>query len=151
MKFKFNVGDEVYSKGYNKMVTIESRKISQSGRHNHYGLVCGGATYEEDLSMEENMEFKELVDDLKEIVHADQVSAPSHYANRKYQTILVMEDQMTPEMFKGYLLGNTTKYLSRAGQKDETLQDLCKAAVYLQWLIEMEGKGKLQDVPSYGG
>jgi len=80
----------------------------------------------------------------------DQVKAPSHYANRKYQTILVMEDTMSTEEFKGYLKGNVMKYISRAGKKDATLQELNKAKTYLQWLCEVEETGKLQEVPTYG-
>jgi len=86
---------------------------------------------------------------IKESKVKDVVKAPSHYANRKYQTILVMEDTMTTEEFKGYLKGNVMKYTSRAGKKDATLQELNKAKTYLQWLIEVEETGKLQNVPEY--
>lgn len=79
----------------------------------------------------------------------DQVKAPSHYADRKYQSILVIEDSMSTEAFKGYLKGNIMKYISRAGKKDKTTQDLNKAATYLQWLIEVETEGKLIDVPGF--
>lgn len=81
----------------------------------------------------------------------DQVKAPIHYADRKYQSILVMEDSMSTEAFKGYLKGNVMKYISRAGKKDKTSQDLNKAATYLQWLIEVEETGCLINVPSFGG
>ena len=166
MSFKYNRGDKVYATKYKYEAIITRRFLSILG-HKMYvfdyerpGVTVSGSDYEENLEpMEETM--SELSDGSKPVKRPqifkpssdknDQVSAPSHYANRKYQTILVMEDQMSPEAFKGYLLGNTTKYLSRAGQKDNTLQDLCKAKVYLQWLIEMEGKGSLQEVPSFGG
>lgn len=36
----------------------------------------------------------------------DKVIAPHHYANRKYQTILVIQDSMSLEEFKGYCRGN---------------------------------------------
>jgi hypothetical protein len=85
----------------------------------------------------------------REFESKDQVVAPQHYADRKYQTILVMEDSMSEEQFKGYLKGNVMKYISRAGKKDKTLQELNKAKTYLQWLIEMEEHGSLQEVPEY--
>jgi hypothetical protein len=91
----------------------------------------------------------EGISNFRESLVKDQVKAPSHYANRKYQTILVMEDTMSTEEFKGYLKGNVMKYISRAGKKDATAQELNKAKTYLQWLIEVEETGKLQEVPSY--
>ena len=79
----------------------------------------------------------------------DLVKAPTHYADRKYQTILVLQDTLSQEEFSGFLKGNAMKYLSRAGKKDETLQELNKAKVYLQWAIELEEHGELQIVPEY--
>ena len=79
----------------------------------------------------------------------DMVKAPQHYADRKYQTILVLQDTLSTEEFLGFLKGNAMKYLSRAGKKDAQLQELNKAKVYLQWAIELEEHGELQDVPVY--
>ena len=56
---------------------------------------------------------------------------------------------MSEEEFKGYLKGNVIKYISRAGKKDATLQELEKAQTYLNWLVEFEDKGKLVNVPSF--
>jgi len=42
---------------------------------------------------------------------------------------------MTAEEFKGYLKGNTEKYIWRYSYKNG-LEDLKKAKVYLQWLID---------------
>ena len=102
-----------------------------------------GWRVKEDLTHEQHIITNKVVS------NKDQVKAPSHYANRKYQTILVMEDTMSTEEFKGYLKGNVMKYISRAGKKDATAQELNKAKTYLQWLIEVEETGKLQEVPDY--
>lgn len=66
----------------------------------------------------------------------DVINSPSHYAEgRKYEPIAVIEDWAL-----GYHLGNALKYISRAGRKDDVLQDLRKAAWYVNREIErLEG------------
>ena len=62
----------------------------------------------------------------------DVINSPSHYAEgRKYEPIAVIEDWEL-----GYHLGNALKYISRAGRKDATTQDLRKAVWYLNREIE---------------
>ena len=62
----------------------------------------------------------------------DAVNRPSHYAEgREFETIDVIEDWGL-----GYHLGNAVKYISRAGRKDDILQDLKKAQWYLTREIE---------------
>lgn len=62
----------------------------------------------------------------------DAVNSPSHYAEgREFETIDVIEDWGL-----GYHLGNAVKYISRAGRKDDILQDLKKAQWYLNREIE---------------
>jgi len=64
------------------------------------------------------------------------VDHPSHYAEgRKYEPIDVIEDWEL-----GFCLGNAVKYISRAGRKNDALEDLKKARWYLDREIErMEG------------
>ena len=63
------------------------------------------------------------------------VKNPEHYggATNIYEAIKVIE-----AWDLGFHLGNTVKYISRAGKKesDKELQDLKKAAWYLQRRIE---------------
>lgn len=63
------------------------------------------------------------------------VKNPEHYggATNPYEAIKVIENWDL-----GFHLGNTVKYISRAGKKetDKELQDLKKAAWYLQRKIE---------------
>ena len=70
-----------------------------------------------------NIDYKELnvEEDKKEMV-----DHPKHYNMGKYEAIDVIEDWNL-----GFNLGNTIKYISRAGHKDNILQDLKKALWYL--------------------
>jgi hypothetical protein len=65
----------------------------------------------------------------------EMVKNPEHYggATNPYEAIKVIENWDL-----GFHLGNTVKYISRAGKKetDKELQDLKKAAWYLQRRIE---------------
>jgi hypothetical protein len=62
---------------------------------------------------------------------SEQVNHPQHYggAENPYEAIKVIE-----AWDLGFCLGNTVKYISRAGKKetDKTVQDLEKAKWYLE-------------------
>jgi len=62
---------------------------------------------------------------------SEQVNHPSHYggADNTYEAIKVIE-----AWGLGFCLGNTVKYISRAGKKDtdKVVQDLEKAKWYLE-------------------
>ena len=61
----------------------------------------------------------------------DNVNRPSHYTEgRRFETIEVIEDWDLD-----FCLGNAVKYISRAGRKDDTLQDLKKAQWYVNRAI----------------
>lgn len=64
----------------------------------------------------------------------DAVNKPAHYTRGKIETIDVIEDWGL-----GFCLGNTVKYISRAGHKDpaKELEDLKKARWYLDRHIAM--------------
>jgi hypothetical protein len=49
---------------------------------------------------------------------------------------------LTPEEFKGFCKGNALKYLIRAGKKDDELQNLKKAGVYIGWCIDAQSTSK---------
>ena len=62
----------------------------------------------------------------------DEINKPEHYrAGDIYETIRVIEAWNL-----GFHLGNTVKYISRAGRKDDKLTDLKKAQWYLNREIE---------------
>jgi len=63
----------------------------------------------------------------------DMVIHPTHYGGKDnpYEAIKVIEAWEA-----GFNLGNTLKYISRAGKKDNTIQDLEKALFYLDREIQ---------------
>ena len=67
----------------------------------------------------------------------EMVDHPTHYNRGKYEAIDVIEDwQMN------FNLGNALKYLSRAGHKDDIVQDLKKAKWYIDREIQRLSKGE---------
>lgn len=73
---------------------------------------------------------------MKKMTNNDIINAPSHYCEgREYQPIDVISDWGL-----NFNLGNTVKYISRAGRKDDIVQDLKKARFYLDYEIRrLEG------------
>lgn len=66
------------------------------------------------------------------------VNHPQHYGGKDnpYEAIKVIENWNL-----GFCLGNTIKYISRAGKKDDTVQELEKALWYLKREIKtLKGK-----------
>lgn len=62
----------------------------------------------------------------------DAVHAPAHYIEgRSYEPKDVIRDWEL-----NFNLGNVVKYVSRAGRKDDALEDLKKAKQYLEFEIE---------------
>ena len=59
----------------------------------------------------------------------EMVNHPSHYNMGKYEAIDIIEDWNL-----NFNLGNAVKYISRAGHKDDIVQDLKKSL----WYIERE-------------
>lgn len=67
----------------------------------------------------------------------DPVNHPLHYGGKDnpYEAIKVIEAWEL-----GFCLGNAIKYISRAGKKNNTLEDLRKARWYLDREISNQGK-----------
>lgn len=59
-----------------------------------------------------------------------------HYQKLDIQPWDAMEAWLSPEEFRGYLVGNCVKYVARAGKKGPYKDDIQKAAHYLQKLLE---------------
>lgn len=66
------------------------------------------------------------------------VDHPPHYGgdNNPYEAIKVIE-----AWGLGFCLGNAIKYISRAGKKGNRIEDLKKAAWYINREIEKVGSG----------
>ena len=72
----------------------------------------------------------------------DIISHPSHYTEgRKYEPKDVIRDWGL-----NFNLGNTVKYVARAGRKDDILQDLKKARQYLDFEIEYLEQERNHDI-----
>lgn len=79
---------------------------------------------------------------LQDCVENDAVRSPKHYKlpGLNIESVDVLRSVLTPEEFKGFCRGNALKYLIRAGRKDSELQDIKKAGVYIEWLIDTINK-----------
>jgi len=76
-------------------------------------------------------------------MNKEHVNHPDHYGGKEsvYEAIKVID-----AWDLGFSLGNTVKYISRAGKKDPSkeIEDLKKAMFYLQHHIEqLEKKGNI--------
>ena len=70
---------------------------------------------------------------MPESSNPDNVNRPKHYLKGGLECIQVIKAELTPEQYKGYLYGNVLKYMWRWQDKNG-LEDLRKAAKYLEWL-----------------
>lgn len=71
----------------------------------------------------------------------DPVNHPAHYCGQ-IETIDFIRDRLTKEGFAGYCAGNVMKYISRYDKKQDQIEDLQKAGVYLGWLIDTLKEGE---------
>jgi len=74
----------------------------------------------------------------KKTLGEDAVNKPAHYNNGNIECIDYIEQQLSPEEFKGYLLGNVIKYTHRHKYKNG-LEDLKKAQWYQNKYIDKYG------------
>ena len=81
--------------------------------------------------MSDDKELLYMTQNAPEHTTSDLINKPKHYQLiGDLEAIDVIERVLTPEQFKGYLIGNFLKYRCRAGQKDDALQDLAKSEWY---------------------
>lgn len=71
------------------------------------------------------------------------VNHPNHYCQGGIECIKAIEASMPPEGFQDYCKGNVLKYIWRWRDK-AGVEDLKKARVYLNWLIESAEKEKTE-------
>ncbi|MDE0582218.1 DUF3310 domain-containing protein [Planococcus sp. A6] len=86
-------------------------------------------------SPEELRESKAAYDKRKE---EESVLAPAHYHSGGVDVIKFSELQFSSDELKGFHRINVIKYITRYDKKGTPLQDLQKAKVYLDKLIELE-------------
>lgn len=68
------------------------------------------------------------------------VEGGKHYRAGGIETIDIIKAKLTPEQYKGYLLGNIIKYSTRLNFKDSSLADANKCYDYAYWLTLLEQK-----------
>ncbi len=61
---------------------------------------------------------------------------PDYYAMGGIEVIDYIKAKLTPEQYKGYLLGNIYKYSGRCQHKGEYEKDVTKLAQYVNWLMK---------------
>lgn len=68
---------------------------------------------------------------------------PDHYKSGGIETIDYLQAKLSHEEFVGFCRGNALKYISRAGMKDATAQEIDKAIWYLtRWRDNLPRTGK---------
>lgn len=77
------------------------------------------------------------LDEAEQELEEDMVGSPRHYNTGNIECIEAIEEAMSSVAFKGYLKGNCMKYLWRYEYKGKQVEDLQKAAWYLQRLTTM--------------
>jgi hypothetical protein len=77
------------------------------------------------------------LDEAEQELEEDMVGSPKHYNTGNIECIEAIEEAMSSVAFKGYLKGNCMKYLWRYEYKGKQVEDLQKAAWYLQRLTTM--------------
>lgn len=72
----------------------------------------------------------------------ENVENPSHCTIdglEPYQSIDLIKETLTPEEWQGFCKGNYLKYVIRH-QKKNGAEDIAKAKVYFEWLLEAKNK-----------
>jgi hypothetical protein len=62
----------------------------------------------------------------------------NYYDAGGIETIEILKAKLTPEQFKGFLLGNLIKYSTRANFKDQFDRDVEKVNIYSAMLKEIK-------------
>jgi len=83
------------------------------------------------------LETLEVVDDKTVTNHPERYNGGSEYECYK-----VLKNWLSPEQYKGFLLGNALKYQCRLGKKDDEVQEINKAEWYLNELKNCYGENK---------
>ena len=74
---------------------------------------------------------RDIVKDGEYMLDIEMINHPSHYNMGRYEAIEIIEDWNL-----NFNLGNAVKYISRAGHKDDIVQDLKKALWYIDREIQ---------------
>lgn len=136
---KFEPVDSIDDERRNSMVKCKYSKINPL--NDTYICTKPGAKYTacfwDDQLLCPAAEFEE------DIPENDHVNHPNHYCQGGIECIKAIEASMPPDGFQDYCKGNVLKYIWRWRDK-AGVEDLKKARVYLNWLIESAEKEKTE-------
>jgi hypothetical protein len=118
-------------------VNIEIYTLLYVGGENSISGKCG---YNMNLPLE--VLTSHCVRVLDEAPEKESKGGNDYYEKSAMQPLEVMQRIMTPEQFKGFLLGNCIKYRMRCDNKGQHDSDLYKARQYAYWL-ELVRQGKI--------
>jgi hypothetical protein len=94
--------------------------------------LASGPSEDEPATSKEEIEMHKAPIVIQKASEYDPVSHPDHYtAGRKFEPKDVIRDWDL-----NFNLGNAVKYISRAGRKNDLIEDLKKARQYLDFEIE---------------
>lgn len=129
MSSKFAIGDPV------RVTNPKLDHFDRTGVVTEYHeIACEAASMVHLHGMDYPLGFKQsslTLADPERTDEPDPVSSPSHYTSHPSGV-----EAITITRHESFLRGNVLKYVLRAPYKGSELQDLRKAAQYLQWEIE---------------
>lgn len=118
-------------------------KVKRIAGKDYDGVKLGGVYTIEDVgkSGEISIGVGNYIEDNFELVEAAQPSTTldpqsSYYGVGGIEVLDVIKAKLTPEQYKGYLLGNIIKYSGRCNYKGTMSRDVEKCANYSKWLSE---------------
>ena len=110
--------------------TKEGYDFWRSVYHGEFPLIPDASLSELNAWMAQQSTSGKVLDPAHfERVEPDPIN-PDHYKHLPKEVIDIIQFTLTPEQFKGYLLGNAMKYRLRAGLKGDAAEDLAKARWY---------------------
>lgn len=71
------------------------------------------------------------------MIQNDNINSPKHYTTNKVETIDWIKSNLSLDEFKGFLLGNVLKYISRHKYKNNSIQDIEKSIWYLKAYLQL--------------
>jgi hypothetical protein len=125
--------------GISKPLTKQFWHIDQS-RKNGFAQYCSECRsknrkiYYESKKSDCVLDYTFKPDEKENIMSIDEKS--SYYDAGGIETIEIIKAKLTPEQFRGYLLGNMIKYSCRINHKGAALRDAEKVRIYAGWFYD---------------
>lgn len=129
--------EKAQSPNFASMIKIDFTPLDDYYADKEFDIKATGGDLE--LTKEQRKDYddgcveamKEDIKVARDSADADMVNHPPHYQTDGIECIDAIRASLGLEGFVAYCRGNAIKYSWRAGKKDETAQDLKKAAWYL--------------------